>query len=119
MTGAELTLIETEALPFEQFASVTIALSTIELVTVTVRDEEAEVMPLCVTPSDQRRVHGPVPVSVKGMLTEDVPQETSMEAGSAMVGRGATAASAVLLALQPAAVVTVTARCTVPVEPEV
>jgi prepilin-type processing-associated H-X9-DG protein len=118
ITGAELTLIETVALPFEQFASVTTALSTIEVVTVTLRDDETEVMPLCVMPSDQRTVHGPVPVSVNGMFTDDVPQETSIVAGSVIVGRGAMATSEVLLALQVLEV-TVTARCTAPDEPDV
>jgi hypothetical protein len=119
MTGDELMLIATEALPFEQFASLTIALSTIEPLTVRVRDDDGEVMPLCVTPSDQRMDHGPVPVSVKGMLTEVVPQATLIVDGSVIVGRGAMAASAVLLALQPAPDVTVTARCTLPREPAV
>src|SRR6185295_5922327 len=119
MTGAELTLIETDALPFEQLPSVTIALSTMEPDTVTLRDDEGEVMPFCETPSDQRTFHGPMPVSVKGMLTDDVPQAALIVAGSVMVGRGATAASPVPLALQPAAVVTVTARCTPPDEPAV
>ncbi len=86
----------------EQFASVTIALSTIEPVTVTLRDDEDEVMPLCVTPSDQRTDHGPVPVRVNGTLTDVVPQATLIVAGSVIVGRGAMAASAVLPALQPA-----------------
>src|SRR5258706_2498719 len=119
MTGAELILIETDALPFEQFASDTIALSTIEPVTVRVRDDEGEMMPLCVMPSDQRIDHGPVPVSVNGMLTDVVPQATSIDAGSVIVGRGVMAASAVLPALQPAPDVTVTARCTLPSEPAV
>src|SRR3954464_13019162 len=110
MTGALLTLIETIALPFEQFAALTIAWGVVEPVTVTVRDDETEVMPLCVTPSDHSSVHGPVPVRVNGMLTVDTPQATSIVAGSVMVGRGAIATSAVLFALQPAAVVTVTAR---------
>src|SRR5437660_11958718 len=112
-------LIETDALPFEQFASLTTALSTIEPVTVNVRDDEDEVIPLCVMPSDQRTDHGPVPVSVNGMLTDDVPQAALIDAGSVIVGRGVTAASAVLLAAQPAPDVTVTARCTLPNEPEV
>jgi hypothetical protein len=119
MTGAVLTLIETNALPFEQFASETIALSNIEPVTLTVRDDDAEVLPLCVTPSDQRTVHGPVPVSVNGMLTDVVPQETLIDDGSVMVGRDATAGSAVPLALQPAPDVTVTARCTLLAAPVV
>src|SRR5437879_5587437 len=119
MTGAELMLIETDALPFEQFASLTTALSTIEPVTVRVRDDEGDVMPVCVMPSDQRTVHGPVPVSVNGMLTDDVPQAALIVAGSVIVGRGAMAASAVLLALHPAPDVTVTARCTPPNEPAV
>jgi hypothetical protein len=110
ITGAVLTLIETIALPFEQFASETMALISIELVTVTVRDEEAEVMPLCVKPSDQRTFHGPVPLSVNGILTDVVPQETLIDAGSVMVGRGAIATSAVPLALQADAEVTVTPR---------
>jgi hypothetical protein len=110
ITGADATLIETVALPFEQLASLTTALSTVEADTVTFRDEEAEVMPLCVTPSDQRRVHGPMPVNVNGTLTVDVPQAALIVAGSVIVGRGVTEASAVPLALQPAAVVTVTAR---------
>ena len=119
MMGAELTLIETEALPFEQFASVTTALSTVEPVTFTLRDDEAEVMPLCVTASDQRMVHGPVPVRVNGTFTLVAPQATSIVAGSVIVGRGVMAASALLLALQPAPDVTVTARCTLPNEPAV
>ena len=119
MAGAELTLIETDALPFEQFASLTIALSTIGPLTVTVREADGELMPLCVTPSDQRIDHGPVPVSVNGTVTDDVPHATSIDAGSVMVGRAAIAASAVLLALQPAPDVTVTARCTPPNEPAV
>src|SRR5438270_11035882 len=85
IAGAEATLIETVALPFEQFASVTTALSTIEPVTVTLRDDEAEVMPLCVTASDQRMVHGPVPVSVNGTFTLDAPQEALIVAGRVIV----------------------------------
>jgi hypothetical protein len=112
-------LIETIALPFEQLASDTTALIISEVLTLTFRDEEAEVMPLCVTPSDQRRVHGPVPVSVNGMLTVDVPQEALIVAGSVIVGRGAMATSAVLLALQPLAVVTVTASWMALADPEV
>src|SRR4051794_24896636 len=119
MTGAELTLIATNALPFEQLASVTIALSTMEPVTLTVRDDEADVMPVCETASDQRMVHGPVPVSVNGMFTLVAPQAASIVAGSVIVGRGLTATSAVLLALQPAPDVTVTARCTLLDEPAV
>src|SRR6476659_4949921 len=119
MTGEELTVIETEPPPFEQFASDTIALSTIDPVTVTLRDDEGELMPLCVMPSDQRMDHGPVPVSVNGTLTDVVPQATLIVAGSVIVGRGAMAASVVLLALQPAPDVTVTARCTLPSEPAV
>jgi len=110
ITGAVLTLIETIALPFEQFTSETMALSTVEPVTLTVRDDETEVMPLCVIPSDHNSVHGPVPVSVNGMLTDVVPQETLIDAGSVMVGRGAIATSAVPLALQADAEVTVTPR---------
>jgi hypothetical protein len=119
MTGAELTLIETDVLPFEQLASVTIALSTIEPDTVTLRDDEGEVMPFCEIPSDQRTFHGPMPVSVNGMLTDVVPQDALIVAGSVMVGRGAMATSVLLLALQLAGVVTVTARWTPPDEPAV
>src|ERR1044072_1198917 len=99
MTGVALMLIETDALPFEQFASDTTALSVVEPVTVRVRDDEAEVMPLCVMPSDQRMDHGPVPVSVNGMVTDVVPHAASIDGGSVIVGRGAIAASAVPPAL--------------------
>jgi hypothetical protein len=119
MTGVELTLIETNALPLKQLPSLTIALSTIDAVTFTVRDDDDEVMPFCVTPSDQMTFHGPIPVSVNGMLTDDAPQEALIVAGSVMVGRGAMATSVLLLALQPADVATVTARCTLPAEPDV
>ena len=119
ITGAEATLIVINELPFEQLASETTALSVVRPVMFTVRDDDADVMPFCATPSDQRRFHGPVPVSVNGTLTVAVPHAALIVAGSVMVGRGATKESAVLLALQPADVVTVTARCTAPDEPDV
>jgi hypothetical protein len=101
MVGPELTLIDTVALPFAQLPSETTALNVVELVTFTVRDDEGDVMPLCVTPSDQRTVHGPVVVNVKGIVTDDTPHATSIEEGRVSVGSCVMITSALVLAVQP------------------
>src|SRR5205823_3534827 len=93
-------------------------LSVIDVVTVTLRDDDAEVMPGCVTPSDHCTVHGAVPVSVNGTLTVDARQEAAIVAGSVIVGPDVMATVVDPFALQPSAE-TVMPRRTLPLGPAV